>query len=64
MLNYLKGTFIFIGAITSFTILLFLIITICNYIIALIKEIIRRYKYRHHFDKSPAAKCYCRDCKR
>lgn len=22
-----------------------------------------KYKYKHRFDKSPTAKCYCRDCK-
>ena len=28
-----------------------------------IEEYQRQYRIKHRFDKSPTAKCYCRDCK-
>ena len=39
---------------------------ICTYlqemIISTIKKVKWKYKYKHRFDKTPTAKCYCKDC--
>lgn len=43
------------------------IISVAAVIWEAIKELIEdlkwEYKYKHRFDKSPTAKCYCVDCK-
>ena len=36
-------------------------VMICNFIEWVIK-VLRRYKYKHRFNKAPKAKCYCKDC--
>lgn len=33
-----------------------------DYICELVSILTWRYKYKHRFDKTPTAKCYCVDC--
>ena len=51
------------GVIFISTIVFFIIIIIKNLIHDCIKHFKWEYKYKHRFDKSPTAKCYCKDCK-
>lgn len=55
-LFYVVGfiTVLFMAAIVLFV----LFSTIKNWI----DDAIFRYKYKHRFNKSPTAKCYCKDC--
>lgn len=51
-----------IGAFSSLIIGWFLSMVIIKFIEDTFHTAKRWYKYKHRFDKSPTAKCYCRDC--
>ena len=51
-----------IGIITSIVFLAVLIMYVCTCLFLFIQDIIRKYQYKHRFNKPPKAKCYCIDC--
>lgn len=53
-----------IGTITLIIIVVVLIGSAIAVITYDIDNLIYRHKYKHRFDKSPTAKCYCKDCKK
>ena len=59
----MKDIFAFIGIIVTSVTLFMLCGAFIIFISEKIRDLQRRYKYKHRFDKSPTAKCYCVDCK-
>lgn len=60
MTEFLAG----IGALCMIAVICFLGICAYGALRQLVKKIVRRYRYKHRFDKPPTAKCYCIDCRR
>ena len=54
---------VFIGFNTSILILISLVGSIYCILSNWVKRRVYLYKCKHRFDKTPTAKCYCRDCK-
>ena len=54
--------FLFVGVGTAVVVVIFSIIEIIENIQAKISVRVYAYKVKHRFDKTPIAKCYCRDC--
>ena len=59
----MTNIFTAIGFATVVTFGFMLSAAIVDFILNEIHEAIWVYKYRHRFDKSPIAACYCIDCK-
>lgn len=58
----MKDIFAFIGIIITLAAIFMLCGMLIIFVLEKIKEIKRRYQYKHRFDKPPTAKCYCKDC--
>lgn len=58
----MKDIFAFIGIIVTFAACFMFFGMFIMFVIEKIRDLQRRYKYQHRFDKSPTAKCYCKDC--
>ena len=52
-----------IGVVTLFVIILGAVCLAHQGICELVKMLRYEYRYKHRFDKSPTAKCYCKDCR-
>ena len=60
--EWLVYLLLFIGAVAAGALVVCSIIGIVNLIFSTISVRVYAYKVKHRFDKSPLAKCYCRDC--
>ncbi|MDF2902852.1 MAG: hypothetical protein K0S25_490 [Bacillus sp. (in: firmicutes)] len=59
----MQGLLMVIGFLTIFAIIVLLIIAIVEIIKDRARNLYRKQVQKHRFDKSPTAKCYCKDCK-
>lgn len=51
-----------VGVVVIISMIAVIIFAVIYAIRSFIRERIWIYKYNHRFDKSPTAKCYCKDC--
>lgn len=58
----MKDFLVLLGAIAAIFIIIGVLIILVNGIKTLIRYLVVRYRYKHRFDKSPTALCYCIDC--
>lgn len=58
----MKDIFAFIGLMGTLAVIFAFIGMFIVFVLDKIKTAVRKYKYRHRFDKSPTAECYCKDC--
>ncbi len=58
----MKDFLVLLGAIAALFIIIGVLIILVNGIKTLIHYLAVRYRYKHRFDKSPTASCYCTDC--
>lgn len=58
----MKDFLVLLGAIAAIFIIIGVLILLVNGIKTLIHYLAVRYRYKHRFDKSPTASCYCIDC--
>lgn len=58
----MKDIFAFIGLIVTLAAIFMLCGMFVIFVLEKIKEIKRKYQYKHRFDKPSTAKCYCKDC--
>ena len=62
-MNMIRDTFAIIGFIVVAGVIYFSIAGLLEVIVEAIRKAKRRYQIKHRFDKSPTAKCYCKDCR-
>lgn len=58
----MKDIFAFIGIMVTFAVCYMLFWTFIIFVIKKIRDLQRRYQYKHRFDKPPTANCFCKDC--
>ena len=58
----MTGFFTGVGVFVITSMIVAMIFAVIHAIRQFIRERIWIYKYNHRFDKSPTAKCYCKDC--
>ena len=58
----MKDIFAFIGIMVTFAVCCMLCGTFIIFVIEKIRDLQRRYQYKHRFDKPPTANCFCKDC--
>ena len=62
MSDMLKSIFAVVGLVTIVGITAGFGVILCTCVVDLIERTKNKYIIKHRFDKSPTAKCYCRDC--
>lgn len=62
MSDMLKNIFAEVGLVTILGITAGFGVILCTRVVDLIERTKNKYIIKHRFDKSPTAKCYCRDC--
>lgn len=62
MSDMLKSIFAEVGLVTILGITAGFWVILCTRVVDLIERTKNKYIIKHRFDKSPTAKCYCRDC--
>lgn len=62
-MNYLKDILAAIGIVAIGIVIIVFVMLLTEEIGRIIDNLKYEYRYKHRFDKSPIAKCYCVDCK-
>lgn len=58
----MKDIFAFVGMIGTLATLFMLFGMFIIFVLEKIKELKRKYQFKHRFDKPPTANCFCKDC--